>query len=83
MSAFADAGLVMIGEYGHLHALRDEQFHWKEQLGPAPGRQEPAPPPEVPFPPETRLVPGVLPRLVVGLTRGGSLAGLFGFTVQT
>ncbi len=35
------------------------------------------------FPPGT-VIPGcVLPRLAVGLTRGGSLAGIFGASVQT
>lgn len=35
------------------------------------------------WPAGTKLVPCVLPRLVLGMTRNGSLTGLFGFTVQT
>jgi hypothetical protein len=31
----------------------------------------------------TRLSPGVLPRLALGLTKKGSLVGLFGYTVET
>lgn len=39
--------------------------------------------PDDQFPPGTELVPCVLPRLALGLTKGGSLVGLFGFSVQT
>ena len=35
------------------------------------------------LPPGTRMTGCVLPRLALGLTRRGSLVGLFGFTVQT
>ena len=35
------------------------------------------------FPPGTELPGGVLPRLALGLTRQGSLAGLFGYCVQS
>jgi hypothetical protein len=34
-------------------------------------------------PPGTELAPSVLPRLAIGLTRGGSIVGLFGYSVQT
>jgi len=35
------------------------------------------------LPPGTEIPGCVLPRLALGLTRGGSLVGLFGWTVQT
>lgn len=35
------------------------------------------------YPAGTKLTGCVLPRLALGLTKGGSLAGLFGFSVQT
>ncbi|HYF63302.1 MAG TPA: hypothetical protein VD886_10845, partial [Herpetosiphonaceae bacterium] len=35
------------------------------------------------YPPGTELVGCALPRLALGLTHGGSLAGLFGVSVQT
>jgi hypothetical protein len=35
------------------------------------------------LPQGTAVVPSVLPRLALGLTRKGSLVGLFGYTVQT
>lgn len=35
------------------------------------------------WPPGTVVVPCALPRLALGLTKNGSLAGLFGFVVQT
>lgn len=35
------------------------------------------------FPPGTEMPGGVLPRLALGLTKQGSLAGLFGYTVQS
>lgn len=35
------------------------------------------------FPEGTETTPCALPRLALGLTRGGSLVGLFGFSVQT
>lgn len=38
---------------------------------------------EIDSPPGTELAGSVLPRLVLGLTKGGSLAGLFGYSVQT
>lgn len=34
-------------------------------------------------PPGTELAASVLPRLVLGLTGGGSLVGIFGYSVQT
>ena len=34
-------------------------------------------------PPGTELAASVLPRLAIGLTRGGSIVGLFGYSVQT
>lgn len=39
--------------------------------------------PEEQYPPGTEMTPCVLPRLMLGLTHGGSLCGLFGFVVQT
>ncbi len=35
------------------------------------------------WPEGTKLVPCVLPRLAIGMTKNGSVVGLFGFTVQT
>ncbi|HZZ78950.1 MAG TPA: hypothetical protein VFE62_10555 [Gemmataceae bacterium] len=35
------------------------------------------------YPPGTEITGCVLPRLALGLTRGGSLIGLFGYSVQT
>ena len=35
------------------------------------------------MPEGTEMAPSVFPRLALGLTRGGSLCGLFGWTVQT
>jgi hypothetical protein len=39
--------------------------------------------PKKEFPEGTETTPCVLPRLALGLTRGGSLVGLFGISVQT
>ena len=39
--------------------------------------------PEEQYPPDTEVAGCVLPRLALGLTRGGSLVGLFGYSVQT
>ena len=57
---FVDTALVLIGEYGHLSALGQDEM-----------------------PPGTEMAGSVLPRLALGLTRGGSLCGLFGWSVQT
>lgn len=39
--------------------------------------------PESDYPEGTELVPSVLPRLALGLTKTGSLAGVFGYTVRS